>query len=179
MNTWPSKVTCTILLCAVIIAYPFFAIKYFEIWSVYVILWNYFFFPVTVLTIATVIFFYIKKLRVKMPQLRSRSKQLGNDIASIFLGSIFCVMLTNAIVFSTIITTNVYFGTSEAVMFNEPVIDYSTNVTRNGRREHHIKFKDPETNKVISLGVRRKYNVGEIFSKKMYRGYWGILYSKY
>lgn len=177
MNTWQFKITYAIILFAIIIVYPFVAIKYFETTQALSLVWNYFFIPVSLLAFAAFIFLYVKKIRGMESLLKSKSKQMVKDIATIIMGGLFCIMVANGMIFSSIITTNTYFGTPEAIVVNEPVMEYSYNI-RKGRTEHHIKFENTKTKEIVSLTVYRKYKVGEIFSKKMYRGYWGILYSK-
>lgn len=164
--------------CAVIIGYPFFAINYFEILPAYEILWEHCVVPVTMCTITFFTFFYFKKLRKYNPSTKSKVKRIAQDIINPLFGSLACAAVISAIAFSVIITTNTWLGKNEPVTINSPVITYSKGTTRYGRTTHHITFIDASTNDTISLGVYRQYEAREVFTKTLYRGKWGILYSK-
>ncbi|WP_116789254.1 hypothetical protein [Flavobacterium psychrotrophum] len=167
-----------LLICAVIIAFPFFTIKYFEITPIYIIILRYFFIPICILTTIVYIFIYIKKLRKYNKPTQSRIKRLLQDIVNMILAIFILTILFSQIVFSLVIMSNIYLPGGIKLNIDQPVIAYRKGTTKNGRVTHDIKFIDPEINDTISLAVQREYKTGEHFTKKMYRGKWGILYSK-
>jgi len=178
MENWKSKVILFYIICAFIIAYPFFAIDYFETSTALKLTAKYLLIPIFICLLILVPKFYYKKVKpLDKNKPKTKIKEKSRDILSIFMMLICLTGIFFGIVFSLIITTNKFFGKSETVEIKEPVLEYSPEITRNGRLRHHIKFKNPKTNKNIDLEVYRKYKVGEIFEKEMKYGAWGILYS--
>ena len=179
MEKWKSITWMILIICAIIIGFPFFTIKYFETSSALIITTKYFFLPILLCLIIFAPKFYynkIKPLDNKIP--KNKFKENTRDIVSIIMMIIFSSgIISYGIIFSLIITTNKYFGKSEIVKIQEPVEKYEPYTTRYGRLRHYIDFKNPKTQKTIHLEVYREYQVGEIFEKEMKYGAWGILYS--
>lgn len=100
------------------------------------------------------------------------------DIFSNFLLFVVSTLVLIGLFFSGIITINTYLGKQEAVVINQPVLKYSSSLTKNGRQIHIITIINPKTKKPINLTVFKQYIQGELFSKQMYCGSLGILYSK-
>lgn len=165
-----------ILFCGFIIAYPFFAFKYFESQIALYYTSKYFLIPIFILvTIVSPILYYkkIRNLKIK-PTIKSK-------IENVFVCILMIISITAVLfgmIFSIIITTNVYFGKSEKVFIKKEVLKYFTNTTKHGRVIHYIEFRDPKENYRVQLEVYREYEKGEIFTKEMYYGYWGIMFSK-
>jgi len=161
-----------IIICAIIISYPFFTINYFESHTALKIAAKYLLLPIFIFLLVFGPKFYIKKLK---PSGETDSK--SRDFFTIAFMIICATALFFSISFSLIITTNKWFSNSETVKIKEPVTKYYTDLTKNGRLRHYIKFRNPRTKEIIDLEVYRKYEVGEFFEKEMKYGFWGILYS--
>jgi hypothetical protein len=178
MEKWKSNVWLIIIVGAVIIGYPFFAIKYFETSTALLITAKYLLFPIILCLLISGPKFYYRKVKpLDNNKPKSKLKENARDIFSIIMMIVCTTGILFGIAFSIIITTNNFFGKSEIVKINEPVEEYKTDITKNGRLRHYIDFKNPKTNEIISLEVYRKYKVGEFFKKEMKYGAWGILYS--
>lgn len=176
-ETWKYKVWLILLICTVIISYPFFAIKYFETSAALMITAKFFLLPIIICLLVFGPKFYYRKVKPLDKDIpKNKGKEKARDVFSIILIIICLSGVLFGMAFSLIITTNQLFGKSETVKMKEPVIHYSYD-TKNGALKHYIDFKDPKTKKTIHLEVYRKYDVGEIFEKQMNYGAWGILYS--
>ena len=178
MEKWKSNVWLIIIICAIIIGYPFFAIKYFETSTALKITAKFLLLPIVLfLLIFGPKFYYksVKPLDKDIP--KNKFKEKARDIFSIFMMIIFSTGILFGIAFSLIITTNKFFGKSENVKINESDEKYEPYITKNGRLRHYIDFRNPKTQEIIHLEVYREYYVGEIFEKEMNYGAWGILYS--
>lgn len=162
----------------VICAYPFFAIRYFEAGIAQQILFDNFFFPALIVALIITPFYYIKKVRPLNPPAKTKFIRKFRDPISCFMLLIMFTLVLNLTVFSFIICKNVYCGKQEPVYVNQPVLSYDLYRSKRGGLRDYITFEDPKTNKVIKMHVYRKYYVGEYFSKHMYYGSLGILYSK-
>lgn len=175
---WKIKVIIFLILSAIIIGYPFFAIKYFETEKAFKITAKYFLVPTFICLSLFGPSFYFRKVKpldsyVPNSKLKEKVRDIFSIVLMIFYSSIiFCAMF-----FSLIITTN-SFGKSQLVMIRQTIIKYRPEVTKNGRLRHYIDFKNPYNNDNIHLEVYREYKPGEIFEKEMKFGQWGILYSK-
>lgn len=163
---------------SIYIAFPFFNIKYFETGTTLNIIYNYYLIPVILLAFSTSAIWYFKYLRKLNPPTKSKIKKIAQDFFNLLLGTIFTGGVCLGIVLSTIITTNVYWGTSKQINVEAEVLHYVTGKTKYGRTTHQIEFINPYDNKKIRLEVYREYNVGDIFKKEMKIGYWNQLYSK-
>ena len=163
----------------VICFYPFFTIQYFETDTAQHILFYNFFFPAVIIALILVPLYYIKKLKPLNPPAKTKFIRKFRDPTSCIMLLIMFTLVLNFAIFSLIICKNTYYGEQEPVYVNKPVLSYNWHRTKRfGRIKHYITFEDPKTKKVIKLHVYRKYNVGEYFSKHMYYGSLGILYSK-
>lgn len=174
---WKNKVKIALLISAIIIAYPFFTISYFEIEAPRKMVTTYFLAPVLVLYLLLVPRFYFKKMK-PLDRYQAKSKMKGKlrDIYSIIM-MIFCgVGISLGIFFSLIVTTNSFH--SYRVTIREVVLNYEPYTTRHGRLRHYIDIINPRTKNKIHLEVYREYQIGELFEKEMNYGVWGILYSK-
>ena len=175
---WKIKVTIILLLAAIVIGYPFFAIKYFETEVAFKITAKYFLAPTLGFLILLGPKFYFKRVKpLDNFENNSKLKERATDILAIVMMIGCSSMLFFGIFFSLIITTN-SFGRSQPVTINEVVKNYIPEITRNGRLRHYIDINNPRTNTDIHLEVYREYRIGEIFKKEMNYGLWGILYSK-
>ena len=178
MEKWKSNVWLIIIICAVIIGYPFFAIKYFETSTALLITAKYLLFPIILcLLIFSPKFYYNKVKPLDNNKPKSKLKENARDIFSIIMMIVCATGILFGIAFSIIITTNKFFGKSEIVKVKESVEKYEPYITKNGRLRHYIDFRNPKTQNIIHLEVYREYYVGEIFEKEMNYGAWGILYS--
>lgn len=159
--------------CAVVIAYPFFTIKYFESHTALKLAAKYFLLPIFIVLVIVGPKFYMKYMRL------TGKKQLSKfgDFVSIAVLILLATGIFFWMSFSLIITTNKWFDSSEPERILERVSLYYSNVTKNGRLRHYIQFTDPKTDESIELEVYRKYEIGEMFDKEMNYGAWGILYS--
>ena len=178
MEKWKYAVLAILLICTIIIGYPFFTIKYFETSSALMITTKYFLLPILLcLSVFSPKFYYrkVKPLDSKIP--KDKFKENTRDIISIMMMIICSSGILFGIVFSLIITTNKLFGKSEIITIQEPVEKYESHITRHGKLKHYIDFRNPKTQKTIHLEVYQKYQIGEIFEKEMKYGSWGILYS--
>ncbi|MCG9792632.1 hypothetical protein [Flavobacterium algicola] len=178
MENWKYKVILFLIICALIISYPFFYIDYFEASTAQRITAKYFLVPIIICLLILLPTFYFKKVKPLDNDIpKTKIKERLRDGISIFM-MLFCLTgIFFGIVFSLIITTNKLVGKSETVKIKEYVEEYKPNTTKNGRLRHYIKFENPKNQELINLEVYRKYEVGEIFEKEMKYGYWGILYS--
>ncbi|MNJ83616.1 hypothetical protein D3C87_10380 [compost metagenome] len=177
VKTWKFKVWVILLICTVIISYPFFAIRYFEISTALMISAKFFLLPIMICLLVFGPKFYYRKVKPLDKNIpKNKGKEKARDVFSMILMIICLSGVLFGMAFSLIITTNQFFGKSEIVKIKEPVKTYSFD-TNNGRLKHYIDFRDPKTQKIIELEVYRKYEVGEIFEKQMKYGAWGILYS--
>lgn len=173
MEKWKYKYLCFIIICSIIIGYPFFTIKYFESHTALKIAAKYWLPPIFIVLLIIGPKFYIKKVK----PLDNKPSSKFRDFFSIAFMIICATGLFFSISFSLIITTNKWFSKSETVKIKEPVTKYYTDITKNNRLRHYIEFTNPKTGKKISLEVYRKYETGEVFEKEMKYGAWGILYS--
>lgn len=178
MENWQYKTLLFLIICAFLIGYPFFAIDYFESGTAFIITVKYLLLPIFICLLIIVPKFYFRKVKpLDNNKPKTKFKEKARDINSIIMMIICLTMIFFGIAFSLIITTNKFCGKSEIVKINEPVLKYSPEITKNGRLRHHIDFKNPKTNEIISLEVYKEYKVGEVFKKEMEYGAWGILYS--
>lgn len=178
MEKWKSNVWLIIIVCAVIIGYPFFTIKYFETSTALKITAKFLLLPIFVcLLIIGPKFYYIKVKPLDNNKPKTKLKEKARDIISIIMMIISTTAIFFGIAFSLIITTNKFFGISENIKIKEAVEKYEPYITKNGRLRHYIDFRNPKTQNTIHLEVYREYYVGEIFEKEMKYGAWGILYS--
>lgn len=174
---WKYKIWLILIICAVIIAYPFFTIRYFETSTALLITAKFLLLPIIICLVVFGPKFYYKKVKPLDKNIpKNKVKEKARDVFSIIMMTICLSGILFGMGFSLIITTNRFFGNSEIVQIKEPVKSYSHD-TKNGVLKHYIDFKDPKTQKTIQLEVYRKYDVGEIFEKEMKYGAWGILYS--
>lgn len=156
----------------------FSAIKYFETQTALIIIWKYFALPIFIVLALASPFFYFKKVKPLDKEVISKRKEKARDIVTITLIVIITTFISFGMTFSLIITTNKWFGNSEVVLIKEPVLDYSSNVTKHGRLRHYIDFFNPKSNDTIrNFEVFRSYKTAEIFEKELSCGAWGILYS--
>ncbi|RDI16083.1 hypothetical protein [Flavobacterium sp. AG291] len=158
-----------------VIAYPFFVIKYFETKPALLMISHYWLIPTTILITIFFPILYFKKLKGDQSG-KSKIRRINESFWSILVGGLCSIALINAVIYSIIITTNTWVINPTKEHIKTPVIEYKTGVTSKGRRTYDIKFV--QQNDTISLGVRRPYRVGEVFTKTMNRGRWGFLYSK-
>nr|WP_314867704.1 hypothetical protein [uncultured Flavobacterium sp.] len=178
MENWKYKIILFYIGCAFIIGYPFFAIDYFETYTAFQITAKYLLLPIFICLLTIVPKFYYKKVKpLDNNKSKTKFKEKARDVNSIAMMIICLTMIFFGIAFSLIITTNKFLGKSEIVKINEPVVEYETDITRNGRLRHYIIFQNPKTKELIHLEVYREYKVGEIFKKEMNYGAWGILYA--
>jgi membrane protease YdiL (CAAX protease family) len=177
MMHWKNKVKIVLFISAIIIAYPFFTISYFEIEAPRKMVATYFLAPVLVLFIIVVPRFYFKKMKpLDRYQAKSKMKEKLRDIYSIIM-MIFCgAGISLGIFFSIIVTTNSFH--SSRIKIREVVLNYEPYTTRHGRLRHYIDIINPRTKNKIHLEVYREYQIGALFEKEMNCGIWGILYSK-
>ncbi len=174
---WKIKTLILIIISAILIGYPFFAIRYFETEIPLKITLTYFLPPILVLLLIFSPGFYFKKVKpLDNFHTDSKIKEKTRDILSIVMMILCSGGVFFGIFFSLIVTTNSFYGKDTTI--KEIVLDYQSVVTRHGKLRHYIKIVNPESNKIIHLEVYREYSVGEIFEKKMYYGVWGLLYSK-
>jgi len=178
MKNWKLNIWLILIISAVVISYPFFAIKYFETLTALKITANLFLAPIILGLLIFAPKFYYKKVKPLDNNIpKNKFKEKARDIFSIFMMIIFSTGILFGITFSLIITTNKLFGKSESIKINQSVEKYEPYITKNGRLRHYIDFRNPKTQEIIHLEVYREYYVGEIFEKEMNYGAWGILYS--
>ncbi|MES2380339.1 MAG: hypothetical protein V4538_04810 [Bacteroidota bacterium] len=175
---WKVKVIVFLILSAIVISYPFFAIKYFETEKALKITAKYFLGPTFICLCLFGPRFYFKKVKPLDSYLtQSKLKEKARDIFSIIIMICYSSIIFCGMFFSLIITTN-SFGKSQLVIIRQTIIKYRPEVTKNGRLRHYIDISNPYDNDNIHLEVYREYKPGEIFEKEMKYGQWGILYSK-
>ena len=174
---WKNKVKIVLFISAIIIAYPFFTISYFEIEVPRKMVTTYFLAPILVLYLLLVPRFYFKKVK-PLDRYQAKSKMKGKlrEIYSIIMMILCGVGITLGIFFSLIVTTNSFH--SSRIKIREVVLNYEPYTTRLGRLRHYIDIINPKTKNKIHLEVYREYQIGALFEKDMYDGVWGILYSK-
>jgi hypothetical protein len=64
-----------------------------------------------------------------------------------------------------------------SIYLKAKIVDYYT--TRNkGRTKFHIKIQDNQIDRIVELQVDKPYKIGQQFTKTMYIGMWGLLYSR-
>ncbi|MFV8378665.1 hypothetical protein [Flavobacterium sp. LB3R33] len=178
MDNWKYRIILFYIGCAFIIGYPFFAIDYFETYTAINIAAKYLLLPIFICLLIIGPKFYYRKVKpLDNNKPKTKFKENARDVISIIMMIICVTAIFFGVAFSLIITTNKLVGKSEIVKIKEPVEEYKTDITKNGRLRHYIDFKNPKTNEIISLEVYRKYKVGEFFKKEMKYGAWGILYS--
>jgi hypothetical protein len=178
MKNWKLNIWLILIISAVVISYPFFAIKYFETLTALKITANLFLAPIILGLLIFAPKFYYKKVKPLDNNIpKNKFKEKARDVFSIFMMIISFAGILYGIAFSLIITTNTFIGRSEIVKISETVEKYEPYITKYGRLRHYIEFRNPKTQETIHLEVYRKYYVGEIFEKEMSYGAWGILYS--
>jgi len=177
MVRWKINIIIFIVVCGTLIAYPFLTIKYFENVTALKMYYYNLMLPAGALSLVLIPPFYFKKVKELDTMVRTKTKQVITDITSCIVLIICSNLIFFGVAFSFIITSNAYFGTPKAIMIQQSVEDYDKSVSRHGKISHYIRFKNPETNKSVNLNVYKEYKPGELFIKKMYIGYWGILYS--
>ncbi|MBU2020276.1 MAG: hypothetical protein KJ941_11580 [Bacteroidetes bacterium] len=174
---WKIKVIIGLIISAIIIGYPFFAIKYFETEIPREIAATYFLPPILVLLIAFGPRFYFKKVKpLDNFESKSKIKNKARDIFSIVMMIVCSTGISFGIFFSLIVTTNSFDGSKTTI--KEVVLNYRPEITKNGRLRHYIDIINPRTKNKIHLEVDREFQVGETFEKEMKYGVWGILYSE-
>ncbi|MGV3612309.1 MAG: hypothetical protein ACO1N0_15220 [Fluviicola sp.] len=172
LERWKNNPLIYMITCSVVIAYPFFTIKYFESHTALELTAKYFLLPIFIVLVIVGPKFYMKHMRTGKKKLSKFGDFVSMTVLILLATGIFSWMS-----FSLIIITNKWFDNSEKVTIQERVILYYTDVTKNGRLRHYIQFTDPKTGENIDLEVYRKFEIGEIFEKEMNYGAWGILYS--
>jgi len=177
MVRWKINFIIFIIVSGIIIAYPFSTIRYFESVTAMKMYYHNFMLPVGAVSLVLIPPFYFKKVKALDTLIRTKTKQIITDVISCIYMVIIGNLIFFGMVFSAIITSNAYLGTPKTIMVKQTVENYTYSRTRYSKNERHIEFKNPETNKSISLQVYREYKPGELFIKKMNVGYWGILYS--
>lgn len=80
------------------------------------------------------------------------------------------------IIFSGIVISNNSFP-QRLIYVKAPVKTYDLEITKNGRKVHHIDFFEQTLSRDIHLTVKRPYRVNETFEKKLYLGRWGYLFA--
>ena len=186
MEKWQYKIFLIFIICAIVIMYPFMEIKYFEIYTPNAIALKYFTPFTAVLTIIFGPLFYFKKVmpidhvlkKKKKNGTISKRKEKARNFFSIFMMIAVSNMILYGLTFSIIVTTNSIFDNKKIIQVSEPVLNYYSDLTKNGRLRHYISIKSPSKDKIIDLEVDKTYQEGEIFRKKMKIGNWGILYSE-
>ena len=161
------------------------AIKYFETISPNVIALTYFTPFIVITTIILGPIFYFKKVitvdhdlkRQKKAGTISKRKEKVRHFFSIFMMIIWTNLILYGLTFSLIVTTNMLLEPT-VVQVNEPILNYQYSLSKNGKKSHYIKIKHPTKNEIIELRVYQDYNEGELFTKAMKIGKWGILYSE-
>jgi amino acid transporter len=178
MENWKYKVILFLVICTLLISYPFFAIDYFETFTALRLTTKYFLVPIIICLSMLLPTFYFKKVKPldnDMP--KSKTKEKIRDGISIIMMFFCLTVIFFGIIFSLIITTNKFVGKTETIKIKQIVEKYKAYTTKNGRLRHYIDFENPKNKDIIHLEVYRKYEVGEIFEKSMKYGVWGILYS--
>jgi hypothetical protein len=169
-----------LVICSIIVWYPFFSIKYFETGKALVITTKYIL-PIIALvaipTFTNIYFKHLKKLNANY-KFKSKTHEKWADFFNCFLIILVVVATFFAMIYSTIITTNTYIGNSDIILIQENVQDYYTSTDKYGKTRRYIEFLNPVDKEIITLEVYRQYNIGEMFEKQMKIGQWGILYSK-
>ena len=165
------------ILIAVLIAFPFFRIKYFDTFSFLLIIYHYFLIPIILVAIVWTLFWYFKHLRRLNKPTNSKFKIIARDIIMVVILTFVDFLIISGLTLSALITTNAYLRPQRTITINEPVIKYEPYVNKQGRLQHYITFKNPTDDSLIRLEVYRPYNVGETFQKEMRIGKWGLLYS--
>ncbi len=185
MEKWKYKILLIYLICGLVILYPFMAIKYFETITPNDIALTYFTPFIVLTTIILGPIFYFKKVipvdhdlkRHKKAGTISKRKEKVRHFFSIFMIIIWTNIILYGLTFSLILITNSMIY-NRVIQVNEPILNYHCNLSRNGKTKHYIKIKHPTKNEIIELRVYQDYNEGELFTKEMKIGKWGILYSE-
>ncbi|MGE5437623.1 MAG: hypothetical protein ACM3O3_10380 [Syntrophothermus sp.] len=180
LNKFKIGIVIFFIVCSIIGWYPFFVFNYFETHKALVTTTKYFLPLIVLVTIPSVTLFYYKKLKKLNATYKFKSKthEKRADFSNCFLLILVMTAILFAISYSTIITTNAYFGNSESIFINENVQDYYTHTDKYGKLRHYIKFYSPVDKTLIEMQVYRQYDIGEKFEKEMKIGRWNILYSK-
>ena len=166
-----------LLLISILISFPFFTIKYFEVASAIKLLYHNFFYPILIIATLSTLVAYSKYLRKFNKKTNSKIKVAFQDFFSVSILTCIFASILLGLTFSVIVTSNAYLGSTKVLVIKERVIEYEPYITKWGRLRHYIKFINPTTNNIIRLEVYRKYNVDETFIKEMKIGKWGQLYS--
>jgi amino acid permease len=135
-ENWKLKVILFYIVCAIIIGYPFFTIKYFESHTALKITAKYLLGPIIICLLVILPRFYLKKVKPIDKIKRSKIKEKFSDFFSILFMLICSTGIFFGVAFSLIITTNKSFGKSEIVMISQPVEKYTKDNTKNGRLRH-------------------------------------------
>ena len=107
MEKWKSNVWLIIIICSVIIGYPFFAIKYFETSTALKISAKFFLIPIIIFLLIFGPKFYYKKVKPLDNNIpKNKLKEKVRDVISIFMMIICSTGILFGIAFSLIITTN-------------------------------------------------------------------------
>ena len=105
MEKWKSNVWLIIIVCSVIIGYPFFAIKYFETLTAFKITVNFFLIPIIILLLVFGPKFYYKSVKPLDKDIpKNKFKEKARDVFSIFMMIICSTGILFGIAFSLIIT---------------------------------------------------------------------------
>lgn len=165
------------LIGAVVIGFPFFTIRYFEIESANSFLLNYLLIPLLLGSFIYSCWFY-PNLKPSQDKKKTKARKFFEAFFSILLFGSAITAIIYGMLFSLMITINTHFGNQQKVFLRQPVLRYNPDQRKNGRVRHYIKIVNPKNKDTINLEVYKKYEVGELFEKEMFYGSLDMLYSK-
>ena len=139
---------------------------------------KYFALPILIVMTPSCYFIYLRFIR--QYETKEYKSKIWIQLRTIFRIFILILVMTGIFIgtiLSMIILTNAYIGDRKTINLNAKIVDYYT-LTSKGRTKHYIKIQDQQLDRIIALKVQGPYQIGQIFSKKMQIGKWGLLYSE-
>lgn len=165
-------------ICILTIIVSFNSFEFIEVdiatgWTI-----EYFALPILIATAPACYFIYLRFLRYH--ETKEYESEFWTRMRTAFRILILTLAMS-AIFFATtlslIILTNAYFDDTKPITLNAEIVDYYSRTSK-GRTRHYIKIMDKQLDRVVELKVDKPYRVGDLFSRTMNIGYWGLLYSR-
>ena len=139
---------------------------------------KYFALPILIIMIPSCYFIYLKF--IIQHETKTYKSKAWTNLRTIFRIFILTIAMTGILIGTTlslIILTNAFLGDSKKINLNSDIVDYYT-TTNKGRIKFHIKIQDNQIDRIVEIQVDKPYVIGQKFTKTMYIGMWGLLYSR-
>ena len=165
-------------LCILTIVLSYTSFDFIEVDTAISWTMKYFALPILIVMIPSCYFIYFRFIR--QHEIKVYKKAIWTQLRSIFGIFILTLAMTAILIGTTlslIILSNAYSGDSKTINLNATIVDYYT-LTNKRRTRHYIKIQDQQLDRIVDIKVQGPYQVGQIFTKTMQIGKWGLLYSE-